>query len=159
MWPWVSHFICEPSFPGLKIQIIVVSPWLVVRIKCDIICKAQCLAWRSHGALLLLLYYWPIIIATVRLLHLSDPVKCSRESCKDYFTSLSVPLHFPTLSSVRIKCLGFMAPIYGQRKRYSCQSLLVQFSERQRRGVLGLPLLCLYRDGPNWMVSASVMLA
>ena len=52
------------------------------------------------GPLLLLLYHWPIIIVTVRFLHLSDPVKCSRESCKDYFTSLSVPLHFPTLSSV-----------------------------------------------------------
>lgn len=42
----MSHFICEPSFPGLKIQVIVVPPsWLLVRIKRDEICSDS--AW--HG--------------------------------------------------------------------------------------------------------------
>ena len=36
----MSHFICEPSFPGLKIQVIVVPPsWLLVRTKRDEICS------------------------------------------------------------------------------------------------------------------------
>lgn len=42
-----------------------------------------------------------------------------------------------------------MVPIYGWRKRYRCLCQLVQVSKRQRRGVLGLPVLCLCQDGPN----------
>ena len=42
-----------------------------------------------------------------------------------------------------------MVPIYGWRKRYCCLCQLVQVSKRQRRGVLGLPVLCLCQDGPN----------